>query len=45
MATADKIKQTAKEEVERVKGLTHDAVRSSAYLYPLKVRVSIRSPR
>jgi len=33
-----KVKETAKEEVERVRHLTEEAVRSGAYLYPLKVR-------
>jgi len=32
-----KVKETAKEEVERVRHLTEEAVRSGAYLYPLKV--------
>jgi len=32
-----RVKETAKEEVERVRHLTEDAVRSGAYLYPIKV--------
>lgn len=34
---SEKIKSTAKEEGERVKRLTQDAVQSQAYLYPIKV--------
>ncbi|EON67672.1 hypothetical protein W97_06815 [Coniosporium apollinis CBS 100218] len=33
---SEQIKETAKEEVERVKALTKDAVRSGAYIYPFK---------
>ncbi|PSK34820.1 hypothetical protein B9Z65_1403 [Elsinoe australis] len=33
---SEKIKSTAKEEGERVKRLTQDAVQSQAYLYPIK---------
>lgn len=32
-----KVKETVVEEVDRVKHLTHDAARSGAYLYPIKV--------
>ena len=35
---ADKIKEVAVEEAERIKSLTSDAARSGAYLYPLRVR-------
>jgi hypothetical protein len=37
---ADKVKQVAAEEAERLKALTSSAVKSKAYLYPIKVRVS-----
>ncbi|KAG8624633.1 hypothetical protein KVT40_007700 [Elsinoe batatas] len=36
MAIDDKIRTTAKEEGQRVKQLTKDAVQSQAYLYPIK---------
>lgn len=32
-----KVKEVAVEEAERIKALTSDAVRSGAYLYPLRV--------
>jgi len=35
---ADKVKETARQEVDRVKGLAEEAAKSGAYLYPLKVR-------
>jgi len=34
---SEKVKETAMEEVERVKALAQDAARSGAYLYPIKV--------
>lgn len=34
---ADRVKQVAAEEAERVKALTQDAFKSQAYLYPFKV--------
>lgn len=34
---ADKIKEVAVEEAERIKTLASDAARSGAYLYPLRV--------
>lgn len=34
---ADRVKEVAVEEAERIKALTTDAVKSQAYLYPLKV--------
>jgi hypothetical protein len=34
---ADKVKQVAAEEAARLQALTRDAVRSRAYLYPIKV--------
>lgn len=34
---ADKIKEIAVEEAERIKSLTSEAARSGAYLYPLRV--------
>ncbi|KAK3044291.1 hypothetical protein LTS18_001684, partial [Coniosporium uncinatum] len=33
---SEKVKETAMEEVERVKALAQDAARSGAYLYPIK---------
>ena len=33
---ADRVKEVAVEEAERIKGLTTEAVRSQAYIYPLK---------
>lgn len=33
---SDKIKETAKEEVQRVSNLAQDAAKSGAYIYPLK---------
>jgi len=35
---SDQVKQVALEEFEQAKVLARDAVRSAAYLYPLKVR-------
>lgn len=35
-----KVKEVAVEEAERIKSLTSDAVRSGAYLYPLRVSLS-----
>lgn len=35
---ADKIKDVAVEEADRIKSLASDAARSGAYLYPLRVR-------
>lgn len=35
---ADKVKGVAAEEAQRLKALTSEAVKSQAYLYPLKVR-------
>jgi len=40
MRVPDKIKEVAKEDFEQAKELAADAVRSGAYLYPFKVRVS-----
>lgn len=34
---ADKVKEVAAEEAERLKALTAEAVKSRAYLYPFKV--------
>lgn len=34
---ADKVKEVAKEEADRIKSLTVEAARSAAYLYPLRV--------
>lgn len=41
MTLTDKVKQTAKDETDRVSGLAQDTVKSGAYLYPIKV---IESP-
>ena len=35
---ADKVKEVAVEEAERIKTLTAEAARSGAYLYPIRVR-------
>lgn len=35
---ADKVKEVAAGEAERLKALTTEAVRSQAYLYPIKVQ-------
>lgn len=37
---ADKVKEVAIGEAERIKALTSDAARSGAYLYPLRVSVT-----
>jgi hypothetical protein len=37
---SDQVKQVALEEFEQAKVLARDAVRSAAYLYPLKVSSS-----
>ena len=34
---ADKVKEVAIEEADRIKSLTVEAARSTAYLYPLRV--------
>jgi len=34
---ADKVKETALEEAERIKALATDAYKSYAYIYPVKV--------
>ena len=34
---ADKVKEVAIEEADRIKSLTVEAARSAAYLYPLRV--------
>ena len=36
---SEKVKEVAKEEYEQAKVLASDAVRSGAYLYPLKVGI------
>lgn len=33
----DRVKETAKQEVEEIKKITQDGVRSGAYMYPIKV--------
>ena len=35
---AEKVKEVAAEEAERLRALTTEAVKSQAYLYPIKVR-------
>lgn len=42
---ADRVKNVAVEEVDRIKSLTAEAVRSRAYLYPIKVGGRQRSVR
>ena len=37
MPAADKVKQTAQDEVNRVTNLAKEAARSQAYIYPFKV--------
>ena len=37
---ADKVKEVAKEEADRLRTLTVEAARSAAYLYPLRVGFS-----
>jgi len=37
---ADKVKEVAIEEAERIKSQTIQAARSAAYLYPLRVSIS-----
>lgn len=39
---SEKVKEVAKEEFEQAKVLASDAVRSGAYLYPLKVSIQDR---
>ena len=38
---AEKVKEVAIGEAERIKSLTTDAARSGAYLYPLRVRIPL----
>ena len=38
---ADRVKEVAKEEADRLKSLTVEAARSAAYLYPLRVGLGI----
>ena len=40
---ADKIKEVAIEEADRIKALTNEAARSGAYLYPIRVSSSFIS--
>ena len=37
---ADKVKEVAVEEADRIKSLATDAARSGAYLYPIRVSLS-----
>lgn len=41
---ADRVKDTAKEEAEKLKQLTTDAAKSGAYIYPLKVPQPLPHP-
>ena len=36
-----KVKETVREEVERVRDISSEAVRSGAYLYPIKVKTLV----
>ena len=38
MTAQDKVKETAREELQRVTDLARDAAHSGAYLYPIKVQ-------
>ena len=42
---ADKVKEVAVEEAERIKTLTTEAARSGAYLYPIRVRTELSYSR
>lgn len=37
MTAQDKVKETVREEAQRVAGLAQDAAQSGAYLYPIRV--------
>lgn len=41
MTAQDKVKETVREEAQRVAGLAQDAAQSGAYLYPIKVSSSL----
>ena len=41
IAMAEKVKEVAMEEADRLKALTVEAARSAAYLYPLRVGCSL----
>lgn len=41
MTAQDKVKETVREEAQRVAGLAQDAAQSGAYLYPIKVPSSL----
>ena len=43
MPAADKVKQTAQDEVNRVTNLAKEAARSQAYIYPFKVQFAFLS--
>jgi len=38
MPASDKVRETVRQEADRVSGLAQDAARSGAYLYPIKVQ-------
>lgn len=40
---ADKVKEVAVEEADRLKTLTSDAARSGAYLYPIRVSLHLNA--
>lgn len=40
MTAQDKVKETVREEAQRVAGLAQDAAQSGAYLYPIRVSSS-----
>lgn len=40
---ADKVKEVAIEEADRIKSLTVEAARSAAYLYPLRVSMLLNN--
>lgn len=39
MTAQDKVKETVREEAQRVAELAQDAAQSGAYLYPIRVRL------
>lgn len=41
MTAQDKVKETVREEAQRVAGLAQDAAQSGAYLYPIRVPSSL----
>jgi hypothetical protein len=43
MTASDKIKETAKQELQNLKIATTEGVKSGAYVYPFRVRFTIRA--